>query len=100
MSAAENELLSLVKLDLQLITPPRSDIDTFITHLIYAAQAEIRREGITLNLEDISDVHLVVMYASWLYRKRAGNENGMPRMLRYALNNRLFAEKAGDASVV
>lgn len=94
MSMVENDLLALVKLDLQLITPQGSDIDTYITHLIQAAQTEIRREGITLNLSDVGDCHIVVMYAAWLYRKRAGNEPSMPRMLRYALNNRLFAEKA------
>lgn len=94
MSMIENDLLALVKLDLQLITPQGSDIDTFITHLIQAAQAKIRREGITLDLDDVEDCDLVVMYASYLYRKRVGNEPAMPRMLRYALNNRLFAEKA------
>jgi hypothetical protein len=35
---------------------------------------------------------LVVMYAAWLWRKR-DNMEGMPRMLRYALNNRIFQEK-------
>lgn len=94
MSMVENDFLALVKLDLQRITPQGSDIDTFIIHLIRAAQTEIRREGITLDLEDTGDCHIVVMYASYLYRKRVGNEPAMPRMLRYTLNNRLFAEKA------
>lgn len=34
------------------------------------------------------------MYAAYLVRKRA-TEEAMPRMLRWALNNRLFSQKAG-----
>ena len=45
-------------------------------------------------LEDTeADRDLVVMYAGWLWRSRTTGE-GMPRMLRYALNNRLFSRKA------
>jgi hypothetical protein len=33
------------------------------------------------------------MYAAYLWRQRVTGE-GMPRMLRYALNNRLFSRKA------
>lgn len=40
---------------------------------------------------------LVVQYASWMWRKRDTGE-GMPRMVRYALNNRIFAEKARDSN--
>ena len=40
------------------------------------------------------DCNLIVMYTSYLYRKRVGDDPVMPRMLRYALNNRVFAEKA------
>lgn len=42
----------------------------------------------------IQDGMLIVMYAAWLYRKRATGE-GMPRMLRYTLNQRVLVEKAG-----
>ena len=39
------------------------------------------------------DRDLVVMYAAYLWRSRSTGED-MPRMLRYALNNRLFSRKA------
>lgn len=41
----------------------------------------------------VEDGHLIVMYAAYLFRKRA-TEEPMPRMLRWALNNRIFGEKA------
>lgn len=85
------ELLELTKLNLQILT---SVYDAYLAHLISAAKKEIEREGITLSLDAVEDCNLVVMYAAYLYRKRAG-DTPMPRMLRYALNNRLFAEKVG-----
>lgn len=60
---------------------------------LHAAKARILEEGIVLE-DTEADRDLVVMYAGWLWRSRVNGE-GMPRMLRYALNNRLFAEKAG-----
>lgn len=93
------ELLGLVKMNLQLAG---TAFDDYLTTLIIpAAEAAIRQEGITLDLSDMGDCNLVVMYAAYLYRKRAestvnGNLSwaaGMPRMLRYALNNRLFSQK-------
>ena len=54
----------------------------------------IEREGATaLDLSTLEDKQLVVMYAAWLWRRRDTQE-GMPRMLRWALNNRIFSEKA------
>ena len=38
------------------------------------------------------------MYAAYLYRKRADDAPVMPRMLRYALNNRLFSQKVREAT--
>ena len=62
---------------------------------IDSAIEEIKREGITLDISAVDDQITVSMYAAYLYRKRAlsGDESRMPRMLRYRLNNRLFAEK-------
>ena len=76
----------MVKLNLQIAG---SAFDEYIEDLIIpAAEAEIAREGITLDL--------LVMYAGYLYRRRADSDAGMPRMLRYALNNRLFAQKMAE----
>lgn len=81
-------LLPSLKIDLGITT---TAFDSRLTSYIEAAQAEIQREGVTL-LSSVSDDQLVTMYAGWLWRKRDSGE-GMPRMLRYALNNRVFAEK-------
>lgn len=75
------------------IPPENTLMDEYLEALIEAAQAEIAREGITLAE---GDENLVVMYAAYLYRKRAEDSPSMPRMLRYALNNRVFAEKVGE----
>lgn len=83
------EILTNVKLNLAIM---RSNWDGYLTTLIGAAKNEIAREGITLS-SSIDDGNLVVMYAAYLFRKRDKDDAGMPRMLRYALNNRLLSEK-------
>lgn len=77
--------------------------DEYLRHLIEAAQQMIAREGIDLDSAPESEAQsIVTMYAAYLYRRRAGDDQSMPRMLRYALNNLLFAQKAapdgGDAT--
>ena len=91
MTAAE--LLTMTKLNLEI---PAANVlfDEYILNLIGAAEQMISREGIVLT-ESIEDGNLVVMYAAYLYRKRAEDSPQMPRMLRYALNNRLFSQKVG-----
>lgn len=82
-------ILAAVKIDLGIVTHA---YDERLTEYIEAARKEITREGVTLT-ED--DDHLVAIYTEWLWRRRDSGE-GMPRMVRYALNNRVFAEKMGD----
>ena len=101
-------LLVMLKRNLEIITDymdeaARQAKDTELTQYIQAAETYIDREGITLHLEDIGDCMLIVMYAAWLYEKRRAVSAGygqapapMPRMLRWNLNNRLFAEKLND----
>ena len=81
--------LSALKIDLGITT---TAYDARLAEYITAAENEIEREGATLNE---SDDQLVVMFAAWLWRRRDSGE-GMPRMVRYALNNRIFAEKMGE----
>lgn len=87
--------LALLKSDLQMMT---EKLDTYLGTLLSAASQMIVREGVALT-DSEEDQMLQVMYAAYLYRRRhapeSGNEPGMPRMLRYALNNRLLSEKAG-----
>jgi len=71
----------------------------YLQQCIQAARAFIAKEGVSLT-NSVEDAQLIEMYAAYLVRKRAidGNTSftgAMPRMLRWALNNRLFAEKAG-----
>lgn len=87
----EQEILVLVKQNLDITYDYR---DEYLVSLIATSEGSIHEEGITLDLEDAKDVNLVVMYTAYLFRKRAEDNPVMPRMLRYALNNRLFSEKA------
>lgn len=64
----------------------------YLKQAIMSAKEMIQREGIVLN-DSVEDTQLVEMYSAYLVRKRATND-GMPRMLRFALNNRLFSQKA------
>lgn len=89
----DEELLMLVKLDLE-IPEKNTTRDVYLRHLIRAAKEAIEDEGVTLDLQSgVRDAQLVTMYTAYLYRKRAGENTGMPRMLRYALNNRILSEK-------
>lgn len=84
-----NDILTILKIDLQISS---TALDSYLTHLITAAQAMISREGIDLT-DGTEDSMLVEMYAAYLYRKRREQTAEMPRFLRWALNNRLFSQK-------
>lgn len=71
---------------------PSVERGAFLKNMISAAASMIEREGIVLS-DTVEDNLLVGMYAAYLVRKRATVEP-MPRMLRWALNNRLFSQKA------
>ncbi len=83
------EQLTVLKLDLQLM---HNAMDDYLCTLLDIAPQLIAREGICLT-DSPEDSYLIIMYAAYLYRNRAGNEQQMPRMLRYALNNRLLSQK-------
>ena len=85
------EILTLLQVDLGEMYPSQQR-QAYLNQAISAAQAFITREGVTLT-DSVEDGQLVEMYAAYLIRKRA-EDTGMPRMLRWALNNRLFSEKA------
>lgn len=91
----DQDLLTMLKVDLGFISNGETRIDTRLAQLLKVAEAEIKKEGATtLNKAQIDDAQLIVMYAAWLWRKRDTQEE-MPRMVRYALNNRVFSEKMG-----
>lgn len=110
----DNELLEMTKLNLQLIT---TQYDKYILNLIAAAKSYLKTKGIRLDLTDIGDCEIVIMYAAYLYRARNyvaplsdhtnsnsftttnNNAGAMPRMLKRAINNRLFSQKAREGMI-
>lgn len=89
------QIVDLVKVDLGIIS---AAYDERLTLVVSAAASAITQEGVsTLDGDNGLDIQLVVMYATWLWNKRRTGE-GMPRMLRYALNNRIFSEKMAGES--
>lgn len=91
----DETILAMLKVNLQIIAGNTLQ-DEYLRSLITSAQQMITREGIMLT-DTIEDGNLVVMYAAYLYRKRADDAPVMPRMLRYALNNRLFSQKVSES---
>lgn len=85
-------MLEALKVDLGISTDAYNNR---LAQYITSAQAAIETEGTTIDTDDLPDANLVVMYAAWMWRRRDTGE-GMPRMLRYKLNNRLFSEKVAD----
>ena len=83
-----DNVLEMLKVDLGISTDA---YDERLESIISYAISEIEREGIVLG-DTIEEQNLVAMYAGWLWRKRETGE-GMPRMVRYALNNKLFSQK-------
>lgn len=99
----EADLLAMLKLNLEVVTDymdaeAKAAKDAELLQYLGAAREFIEREGIDLTFSP-GDCQILVMYASWLYgRRKADNSYGaMPRMLRWAINNRLFQQHiAGD----
>lgn len=91
----DETILAMLKMNLQIIAGNTLQ-DEYLRNLIATARQMITREGIMLT-DSIEDGNLVVMYAAYLYRKRADDAPVMPRMLRYALNNRLFSQKVSES---
>lgn len=84
-----DEKLPILKKDLQMLT---SANDEYLLILLDQAEKLIEREGVKL-MDDIESDMLVIQYAAYLFRKRAGTETAMPRFLRFQINNLLFSQK-------
>lgn len=84
-------LLAMLKTDIGITA---TAYDERLKQYIHTAYKNIKAEGAqSLNVENLEDAQLVVMYAAWMWRRRDSGD-GMPRMVRYALNNRVLGEKA------
>lgn len=82
-------MLDMLRTDLGITT---NKYDVRLYQYIESAQKMIETEGITVDDTDPQDQQLVVSYAAWMWRRRDTME-GMPRMLRWQLNNRLMSQK-------
>ena len=86
---ADSTMLAMLKTDLG-ISAAQTAYNTRLEQLLTAAQSLIIEEGASdLDASDALDQQLIVMYAAWMWRRR-DEMTGMPRMLRLALNNRVF----------
>ena len=85
----EATMLEMLKVDLGITTAAYNDR---LIQYLDSAKDYIICEGIHLDFCIISGYNIVVMYAAWLWRKRDTGA-GMPRNIRWALNNRLLSEK-------
>lgn len=91
------DILSILQADLNILAPDATRTAQ-LEQYIQAAISFIKREGVALTTPySIEDGQLIEMYAAYLFRKRDSGE-GMPRMLRWALNNRIFSQ-VGDRDV-
>lgn len=81
--------LAMLKIDLGITN---NHYDERLEQYLTFAADEIKREGIKLLADNLTDDNLQIMYAAWMWRKRQDGDE-MPRMLRYALNNRLMSQK-------
>lgn len=79
------EKLEALRMDLGLST---TAYDGRLEQLLRTAEAEIERESVTLT-DSVADGNLVVQYAAWMWRKRDTGD-GLPRMIRWQINNRIF----------
>lgn len=85
-------ILKSLKVDIGILST--TAYDERLTEIIKSSYQMIIREGVaTFNADSLEDVQLLVMYSAWTWRRRDSGE-GMPRMLRWALNNRIMSEKA------
>ena len=83
-------LLEMLKINLGIRS---TAYDERLLQLLEASKSQIEQEGVqNLSEDNPLDAQLIVDYAEWLWRRRDIKE-GMPRMIRYALNNRVFSEK-------
>lgn len=85
----ESDILIILQADLNILAPD-STRKAQLEQYVKAAITFIKREGVALAAPYSSDdAQLIEMYAAYLFRKRDTSEE-MPRMLRWALNNRIF----------
>lgn len=87
----EQDRLIMLKRDLRIMS---TGYDDRLKQILETSEKAIIAEGAsTLDKTKLEDAQLIVMYAAWIWRN-SDTGAGMPRMLRWSLNNRIFSEKA------
>lgn len=95
---------NLLKASLNLVCVTQTNValDNFLNQKVDAAIGFIEREGGTFTTSEdeyaftAEEAELIVMYATWSYKKRDQSEV-MPRMLRWTLNNFIMSQKARES---
>lgn len=85
----EAQMLTMLKVDLGITA---KNYDERLLQYIETAKTEIVRQGARLDMSVTDHCTVVIMYAEWMWRKRESGE-GMPRMVRYAVNNLVLSQK-------
>ena len=94
------EKLTMLKFDLQMLS---SANDEYLQFLLSQAAKALEIEGV-INDESAAYNGVEISYAAYLFRKRAADSaggrdgaTGMPRFLRWQINNLIISQKAGDS---
>lgn len=91
------EAFALLKANVGNLHPPL-EIEQLMLNCIDTASAALLDAKISLDENCPDDLHLLAMYAAWLYRNRSSGA-GKPEMLRSAMRNRQVSEATGEADV-
>lgn len=87
------DLLNMLAAELDMHSLPdqrKSQLQTYLD----VAEKRILEKGIKLDESNAEDVHLLVEYAAWLFRRRRQDASKMmPEYLRTDIHDRLIAEK-------
>ena len=87
------DLLNLLAAELDMHSLPDQRKSQLQSYLDVAAE-RIREKGIILDESNAEDVHLLVEYAAWLFRRRRQEASKlMPEYLRTDIHDRLISEK-------
>jgi len=89
-------LLNLLKLDMGITHNLR---DAFFMKLLDGTMQEIKRRGITLDLNSADDQMLVVDYASWMYRKRQ-EDVPLASNIQHRIRNRIIKERIAKQNAI
>lgn len=86
-----NRLLTGLKIDIGISSA--TIYDERLKAYLVNAMAEIEREGANISEETVESNQIIIAFAAWRWRTR-DTQAGMPRALRYSLNNLVFSQRA------